>query len=156
MRNRIIIASVIVVLILSLCYIFRPADKPCIPVSENLEIYLGFDYPNYVDLLNQSCKKDTASMIKFLKTNSIEGADGYDHGSVLCDLMEKVGDEFVLSSLKKLSNAEIKNLIGYLSVGLDGFEGEENCEFAKRHMKSITYLNKVEKIYTIYDCTKNW
>lgn len=132
-------------------YLFRK-PTPIIPISENLEIYLGFGYPNYVDLLNNAYKKDTTSMVKFLTINSIEGSDGYEHGTILCNLIDKVGDVFCYECMKKLSHKELSFWSSYISVGLDPMSPEKSCEFATKYNNSINYINQTELINVLYNC----
>lgn len=154
MRTKIIIVLVISSLLLLFFYRYYCPNKPCIPINESLEIHLGFDYPIYVDLLNEACQGDTASMVKFLKVDYITGADGYSHGYLLCLVMAKVGDKFFFSALKKLNQEEVKIVNSYLSVGLDGMDDIHICSFAHKYVKTINYLKEFDELYVLYPCVR--
>ncbi|MFN8436164.1 MAG: hypothetical protein U0V72_00895 [Cytophagales bacterium] len=78
---------VIILGLILLGFYFFNAPKPIIPLRENLEMYLGIKYSNCVHTLNKAYNKDINSMVEFLKISSISGADGYEHGHILCELI---------------------------------------------------------------------
>lgn len=76
---------------------------------------------NYYHLIEQSLKKDKKSL-KELSLYDLRGATGesaYDHGDVLAQLLDRLGEDFFLESLDGLSEEERGMVLGYLDVGFE-------------------------------------
>ena len=93
--------------------------SPKIPISNTLEIALAKNYDKYVELLNKSINNDTIALTEFLKIDNIYDAAGYDHGYIIIQILENVGDSNFANAVKKLDAKEMQNLKQYFEVGFD-------------------------------------
>jgi hypothetical protein len=102
-------------LILFFIFLFSSCmESSVIPVSETLELGLNNNYYDYVRLINASCKGDTNALEQFLKIDYIFEAPSYEHGDIILDLLEYVGDSNFVLAINKLSDREKKILCGYI------------------------------------------
>ncbi len=121
------------------CIFLSCNPKPKIPISETLKIALNGKYSNYVLLLNKSINNDSLALHQFVRIDYIEDAAGYDHGSVLVHLMEKIGDANYSKTLKSMSKIELNNIKNYFMVGIQGV-GNSNDTLFRKFPTTFNYL----------------
>ena len=73
---------------------------------------------NYSKLLRKATKGDVKS-IKQLTLLSFYDASGYDHGSVIVDLIEIIGEDKFIQSLSQINYEQKQNVKAYIEVGLE-------------------------------------
>ncbi len=143
-RNTIFITIVIFIVSISLLYSYLFPNSQ-IPISNNIEIALGIkNNRNYILLLNKSIDGDSISLSKFLKIDYIYDAAAYDHGYILLQLLEKIGDTQLSKELQKLNKTEIKTVQNYFNLGMDGIDSQEVQQLQKNYPKSFEIL-KIRK-----------
>jgi len=72
---------------------------------------------NYCELLEESLQKEKNSVVK-LSLLDFDGSNGYDHGTVLVDLVKKLGENEYIVFINHLNTKEKKKIEAYLEVGL--------------------------------------
>jgi len=98
---------------------------------------------NYCNLLDKAIRGDKSSIEKISLLNLYDGS-GYDHGFVLIQLIEKIGEDSYIKALKKkgLSNDEKSKIKSYLDVGLEYGSKENKNKMLKDIYPNIhNYLN---------------
>jgi hypothetical protein len=108
------------VIIFSLALSLLSCSKPVIPISNTLELGLGSKYSSYVKLLNKSASGDSDALHEFLLIDYLSDGSGYDHGSVIVELIKKIGDNSFSTALGKLDEKQLNNVKDYVKAGLDG------------------------------------
>ena len=93
-------------------------------VSELLMVSSTYKKYNYCELLEKSIKKDEPS-IKEISLLNFDNGVCYDHGSILVDLINNLGEEKYIKALKELNNKEKNKVKSYLEVGLLYYENEK-------------------------------
>lgn len=73
---------------------------------------------DYCKLLNESTEGNDGSIRKLVLLKFYDAA-GYDHGAVLVDLIELIGEDKFIYSLTTTNCEEKKRIIGYIEVGLE-------------------------------------
>ncbi|UUC44825.1 hypothetical protein [Flavobacterium cerinum] len=89
-----------------------------IEVSENILISAEEKGINYCELLEQSLQKNKRAVIQLSLLN-FDGAIGYDHGTLLVELIRKIGENEYLSLIRNLNDTEKKTIESYLQAGLE-------------------------------------
>lgn len=112
----------IVLLTVFLFFITFSCSNKCeiegIEVSDLLVISSGEKGVKYCDLLSESLRGDENAILG-LSLLEFSNSTGYDHGSVLVDLILKIGEKKYIQAISQTSR-EQKNLIqSYLDVGLE-------------------------------------
>ncbi len=92
----------------------RHSDCQGITVSELLDINTN----NYCDLIEKSLAKNKDAL-KEISLLSIYDSASYEHGTVLVQIIEKVGEDFYVKSLGVLTSKEKNKIKSYLDVGLE-------------------------------------
>ena len=116
-------------------------QKPAVPISNTLEIALDSNLTNYVELLNSSFKGDTLSLSEFLKIDYIYGAASYDHGEIVLQVLEKLGDEKFNNTVLTLSNKQQTNLKMYILTGMDRNDSLFNASLSEKFKKTFLALD---------------
>lgn len=73
---------------------------------------------DYCDILSLATVNDT-SAIKQLSLMNFENAVGYDHGIVLVELVEMIGEKNYINAIKELNPDELNRVESYFDVGLE-------------------------------------
>ena len=96
----------------------RQKEISGIEVSELLLVVLEEKNIDYCELLSEAIKGNESSIreISLLKIN--DGA-AYDHGAVLVDLIELIGEDKFVQSIKSTSDIEKKWIKGYIEAGIE-------------------------------------
>lgn len=115
--NR-IIAIAILLLIVSSCTDNSCSDVANINVSELLIVSSNEQSYNYCELLTKAVKKDAKS-VKMLSLLEFSDAVGYDHGSVIVDLILLIGEETYIDAIKDITPKEKSIIEAYVDVGLE-------------------------------------
>ena len=89
-----------------------------IEVSELLLISSNKQDYNYCGLLKKAVKEDENS-IKKLSLLQFYDAVGYDHGSVIVDLILLIGEAKYLDAINDITPKEKSTIMGYIDVGLE-------------------------------------
>ena len=101
---------------------FSGKDVDGIYVEEELRIvtddYHGFSYCKLLKKAIDGNQEDIKKLILLDFSNS--GAASYDHGDVLVKLIDRLGEETIISSLgNQLTKEEKGRIEAYISVGLE-------------------------------------
>ncbi len=118
MKNT-FVRKILLYIILFLCFTCcRNKVIDGIEVSESLLIVSAEQNIDYCKLLSEAVKGDNAS-IKQLALLEIYESAGYDHGVVIVDLIELIGEDKFIHSLKTINIEQKKWIKGYIEVGLE-------------------------------------
>lgn len=109
-----------------------------IEVSEILLTISKEQNIDYCKLLNKALKGDESSIRQFVLLKFYDSA-GYDHGAVLVELIEVIGEDKFIHSLTTINNDQKKWIKDYIKVGLE--YGNNN------HLKTQTIKEAFPKIY---------
>lgn len=112
-----------VVILAGTCIIFSSCDFNCmndadIEVSDLLIYHFENRDISYCEILDGALKKDPVLLDSFLNLVVQDGA-GYDHASVLIELIEFLGEDYFLEFTKGYTQAEINMIKSYLEVGFE-------------------------------------
>jgi hypothetical protein len=134
----------IVLLTVFLFFIALSCSNKCevegIEVSELLVTSSGEKGVKYCDLLSESLRGDENAILG-LSLLEFSNSTGYDHGSVLVDLILKIGEEKYIQAISQ-TNREQKILIqSYLDVGLQ--YGNDSSIKSKNLTKAFPNLYSV-------------
>jgi hypothetical protein len=87
--------------------------------TEQLEmmpvLYPHIDYVNVVKMASEGSEKD----IYLLCSLEFDGAFAYDHGSVLVDIIDILGEDKCVDMMKDINKQQAEYFVRYLSVGLE-------------------------------------
>ena len=72
---------------------------------------------DYCKLLENALKGDTNSILQISLLEFYDGC-GYDHGAVLVDLIQMIGEDTYIKSIRTTNEAQRYRILGYLEVGL--------------------------------------
>lgn len=109
-----------------------------IEVSELLVIASKEQKIDYCKLLKESIKGNDSS-IRQLALLKINDGVGYDHGAVVVDLIEVIGEDKFINSLATINNEQKKWIKGSIQVGL---------EYGKNpNLQTQTFKEAFPKIY---------
>lgn len=89
-----------------------------IEVSELLLTISKEQNIDYCKLLNKALKGDESSIRQFVLLKFYDSA-GYDHGAVLVELIEVIGEDIFIHSLTTITNDQKKWIKSYIEVGLE-------------------------------------
>lgn len=89
-----------------------------IEVSELLLIASKEQNIDYCKLLNESIKGNDSSIRQLALLKIYDGA-GYDHGAVVVDLIDLIGEEKFMQSLGTINEKQKNKISSYLMVGLE-------------------------------------
>lgn len=105
-------------------------NKAGIKITDTLKYHTSSRKINYCKMLNKAISEDPSELKSFLKIEIYDGA-GYDHGSVLVDLIDYLGEYRFLELSDGLSDKSKANVIEYLEVGLE-YNSEEKRDLYSR------------------------
>lgn len=88
-----------------------------IEVSELLLVVSEEQNIDYCKLLNEATNGNESSIKEIALLKIYDGA-AYDHGAVLVDLIEKIGEDKFIQSIRTINNIEKKWIKGYLEAGI--------------------------------------
>jgi hypothetical protein len=111
-----------------------------IVVSELLLIVSKERHINYCQLLNEATKGNVTS-IKQLALLEIYDGVGYDHGGVIVDLIELIGEDKFIQSLAAITNEQKRNVKSYIEAGLEYGNNLQSKTFKKAFPKTYDFLN---------------
>ena len=113
--NIFLLSSIIVFLC---CACWGNKEINGIEVSELLLVVSEEQNIDYCKLLNEATKGNESSIKEIALLDFSDGA-AYDHGAVLVDLIEKIGEEKFVQSIKTINDSEKKWIKGYLEAGIE-------------------------------------
>ncbi|MBQ6724949.1 MAG: hypothetical protein IJQ89_00065 [Bacteroidales bacterium] len=122
--SKIILISSIIVFLCCACWGHKEING--IEVSELLLVVSEEQNIDYCKLLNEATKGNESSIKEIALLDFSDGA-AYDHGAVLVDLIEKIGEEKFVQSFKSLIVREKKWIKGFLEVGIE-YGGNVNMQ----------------------------
>lgn len=73
---------------------------------------------DYYKLLENSLRKDSASLNKFVTLDCFDGEAGYCHGTIIVEVIERIGEENFIRSTQKLPINKRKEVLSYIDVGI--------------------------------------
>lgn len=114
--SKIILISSIIVFLCCACWGHKEING--IEVSELLLVVSEEQNIDYCKLLNEATKGNESSIKEIALLDFSDGA-AYDHGAVLVDLIEKIGEEKFVQSIKTINDREKKWIKGFLEVGIE-------------------------------------
>ena len=94
-------------------------DIQGIEVSEILLIASKSQNIDYRKLLNKAIKGEDTSIKQLALLEISGGASAYDHGAVLVDLIEKIGEEMFINSVGSLTDSQTVLIRGSIEAGLE-------------------------------------
>jgi hypothetical protein len=94
---------------------------------------------DYCGILSLASSNDK-SAIKQISLLEFENAVGYDHGIVLVELIEKIGENNFIVGIKKLTIGERNRVKSYLEVGIEYGETDGEHDLKKRFPKLFDVL----------------
>lgn len=118
MGNSRKIAIAILLLVIVSCGNNRCKSVADIEVSELLRISSNKQDYNYCELLSKAVKEDENS-IKKLSLLQFYDAVGYDHGSVIVDLILLIGETKYIEAIDDITPKEKSTIKAYIDVGLE-------------------------------------
>lgn len=125
--KRLLIKILLLSFIVFMCYACcEHKEINGIEVSELLLVVSEEQNIDYCKLLNEAIKGNESS-IKKIALLKIDDAAGYDHGAVLVDLIEVIGEDKFIESIKTINHSEKKRIKGYLEVGIE-YGGNPNIQ----------------------------
>lgn len=129
----------IFLIVLYICFTScGPKEINGIEVSELLLTISKEQNIDYCKLLNKALKGDESSIRQLVLLKFYDSA-GYDHGAVVVDLIELIGEDKFIHSLTTINNDQKKWIKDYIKVGLE--YGNNN------HLKTQTIKEAFPKIY---------
>jgi len=137
-----VVLSIMLFIYSSYSYLLKDEDVVNgIYVSGLLLAVSGDKYINYCKLLRKATENDSAS-IRALTLLKFGDGTAYDHGGVVVDLIEIVGEDKFIQSLATINNMEKNKVSSYLMVGL---------AYGKTEFQGKTLKEAFPKIYTFLD-----
>ncbi len=103
---------------------------------------------DYGDLVEKSLQKDLSSIKKL---SLLEYNDGYsyEHGLILIEIVDRIGEDIFIKSIEDISAKQKKRVLSYIIAGVD-LRNSEKMDFKKRAE------NYAEDYYPkIYNCLAN-
>lgn len=130
----------IICLLVLICIQISSCSNKCsvegLEVSELLSTISKEKYQlNYCSLLKRALSGDNIS-IKKISLLNFDDAVGYDHGSILVDLIERIGEDTYLDSIKNINNNDKNKVKGYLDIGLM-YSNKNEEEFSRKYLKDV-------------------
>lgn len=127
--------------------------RPALIIPDNLEIQLRgrTSYRHYVKLVNQAMAKDTIALRELLMMDDIYDAASYEHGDILIQLLENLGDEHygkVLSSVP--TKQKVVSLQSYFWAGMDIRKPEYKIRIDKEYPITFKELEFNEKEKSVF------
>ena len=84
--------------------------------------------------------KDTAALKELLLIDNIGDAAGYEHGDILIQLLENLGDDLYSIVLSTVPTNQKNNLQAYFMVGMDIRKKEYCFRIDKKYPKTFSEL----------------
>lgn len=112
---------------------------PALIIPDNLETHLRYSssYHHYIKLVNQAMDKDTTALKELLLIDNIGDGAGYEHGDILIQLLENLGDDFYSNVLSTVPTNQKKILQEYFFVGMDIRKKEYCFRIDKKYPKTF-------------------
>lgn len=88
-----------------------------IEVPETIIITSKENRINYCELLEKSLKKDRRAILE-LSLLDFDNSIGYEHGSILVDLIKAIGENEYIILIGQVNSKEKKKIEAYIEVGL--------------------------------------
>ena len=99
---------------------------------------------DYYKLLNEAIKGNDLSIRQLALLKVYDGA-GYDHGAVIVDLIERIGENIFIKSLTNINNEQKQWIKGSIEVGLE-YGNNPNLQtqsFKEAFPRIYEFLNNV-------------
>ena len=131
--------------------------RPSLIIPDNLEIQLRerASYRHYVKLVNQAMAKDTIALRELLMVDDIGDAASYEHGDILIQLLENLGDEHYSRVLSSIPTKQKEAFLqSYFCAGMDIRKPEYKIRIDKEYPITFNELefNEVWKRIFISIC----
>lgn len=143
MKN-VFVKKILLCVMLSVCFLNCSRQKVIngIEVSELLQIVSKEQHINYCKQLNEATKGDTTSIKQLALLEIYDGA-GYDHGGVIVDLINIIGEDKFIQSLTTINKEQKQIVKGYIEVGLEygNNPNSQTQSFKKAFPKIYVFLD---------------
>lgn len=107
------------IILFVILFVFISCKNNCeingIEISELLKISTN---KPYCELVEKAINKDEQSLKEISELRILDGA-GYEHGYVLIQIIEKIGEKKYVEIIKDFSTKEKETIYSYLRVGLE-------------------------------------
>lgn len=112
-------------------------NRPALVIPDTLELQLRNrdSYRHYVKLVNRAMAKDTIALQELLMIDDLSDAACYEHGDILIQLLENLGDEQYSKVLSSIPTKQKVFLRGYFEAGMD--------------IRKLEYKIRIDKEYPI-------
>jgi hypothetical protein len=127
--------------------------RPALIIPDNLEIKLRDkkSYHHYVKLVNRAMAKDTIALRELLMMNDIGDAASYEHGDILIQLLENLGDEHYSKVLSSIPTKQKEVFLqSYFEAGMDIRKSEYKIQIDKEYPITFNELEFDEKRRRIF------
>jgi hypothetical protein len=102
-------------------------------IGEGIRISSDEQNIEYCNLVEQSLNKDL-NALKTISLLNYQNSIGYEHGTVLVEIVDKVGEMFIHQLLRISLHLKSKRYLSYLDVGIE-YSGDEHLE--KKNLKLV-------------------
>jgi len=102
-------------------------------------------YRHYVHIVNKSIKGDTLALKEIMLIDDLYDGAGYEHGGVLIEILEKVGDEEFNNVITSLDDSKKENVREYIMAGLDLLKQQYKDSIAIQYPVTLKTLQILEK-----------
>ena len=69
-------------------------------------------------IIFSSLQKDSASLNKFVTLECFDGEAGYCHGTIIVEVIERIGEDFFIYSTQRQPINKRKEILSYIDVGI--------------------------------------
>lgn len=116
--------------------------RPALIIPDTLETHLRYSssYRHYVKLVNRAMDKDTTALKELLLIDNIGDGASYEHGDILIQLLQNLGDDFYSNVLKTVPADQKSILQDYFMVGMDIRKKECVFRVDKKYPKTFKEL----------------
>lgn len=127
--------------------------RPALVIPDTLELQLRVrdSYRHYVKLVNRAMAKDTIALRELLMIDDIGDAASYEHGDILIQLLENLGDEHYSKVLSSIPTKQKKLFLqGYFRAGMDIRKSEYKIRIDKEYPNTFNELEFDEKEKSVF------
>lgn len=107
------------VLLLCGCSYEKSVQGICVPsiIFSSLQHH-KMDNIDYCKLLDNSLRKDSASLNMFVTLECFDGEAAYCHGTIIVEIIERIGEDYFIYSTQRLPINKRKEILSYIDVGI--------------------------------------
>lgn len=109
----------LVILFMYSCNVDNCSKNLGFKLDYHLFEYIKVDGDTYCELINKSLKKDSKAILKLSKITLNDGVSSYQHGAVLLEVIDKLGELRYCEIIDKMSEKEKRKVYYAILAGLD-------------------------------------